>query len=120
MNEIKFSVIADSAEDLEPLTLLMQEFEAQSGIRVQLQPMPWEQAWSDLLKFARYGEGPDISHVGSTWTTALIEMNALRPFSPQEVAALGKPETFIPSVWQSAKPAGERQVWTLPWSAYTF
>ena len=65
MIEINFSVIADSAEDLEPLTLLMQDFSSQSGIHVQLQPMRWEQAWSDLLKFARYGEGPDISHAGS-------------------------------------------------------
>src|SRR5262245_2502179 len=120
MIDIKFSVIADTPQDLEPLAHLLKEFEAQFQIQVQLQPMTWEEAWPNLLKFAIHGEGPDISHVGSTWTTALVGMNALRPFAPQEIMALGKSELLIAPVWQSAKPAGEALLWALPWSAYTF
>ena len=114
MVEIEFSVITDEPDGADIFSPLLKEFEAQHPIHVHLRTMTWEQAWPNLLQFALYGKGPDVSHIGSTWSNSLVMMNALRPFAPHEVAALGGPDAFVPSVWQG----GER-VWTIPWTAYT-
>jgi multiple sugar transport system substrate-binding protein len=112
--EIKFSVITDDPDGADILSPLLEEYEAQHPVRVRVHTMTWEQAWPNLLQFALYGKGPDVSHIGSTWSNSLVMMNALRPFTPHEVAALGGPNAFVASIWQ-----GDGQVWTIPWTAYT-
>jgi multiple sugar transport system substrate-binding protein len=120
MTEIEFSVIADAPEDTAALSILLQEFEAEYSIQVKLQHMTWDNAWPNLLEFAAFGEGPDVSQIGSTWSTTLIGMSALRPFTRREIAALGPAEAYIPAAWRSTMLAGGSQVWVLPWTAYTF
>jgi hypothetical protein len=41
------------------------------------------------IKFSIYGDSPEISQIGAIWTSTLVAMNALRPFTSQEIAALG-------------------------------
>jgi multiple sugar transport system substrate-binding protein len=118
--EIEFSVIADLPEDTQALSTLLTEFENEYHIHVQLQRMTWDEAWPALLEFAVFGEGPDVSVIGSTWSTPLISMNALRPFTRQEIAALGGADVFFPAARRSTRLAGGSQVWALPWTAYTF
>ena len=84
--EIEISIMASSAEGLQPL---LDRFEAQENIRVRVRLLAWDTAWSDLVKFGLYGDGPDVSEVGSTWLGDLVAMNALRPFADYEVAGLG-------------------------------
>ncbi len=114
MIELEFSLITDNPDGVEILSHLLDEYEAQHRVHVRVRAMTWERAWPQLLEFAIYGRGPDISHVGSTWGTSLVMMNALRPFAPNEIAALGGPGAFVASVRQ-----GEGEVWTVPWTAYT-
>lgn len=120
MVEIEFSTISDPSDGAHHLSLILEEYEAQHGVRVRLSTMSWDQAWSNLVTFALYGKGPDVSHVGSTWGSSLAAMNALRPFAPREIAALGGSGAFIAAAWQSAVLAGDKQVWAMPWLADTY
>ncbi|MCI0396605.1 MAG: extracellular solute-binding protein [Chloroflexi bacterium] len=120
MNEIEFSVIADLPDDILTLTRLLQAFEQQGHAQVKLTRMSWDEAWSKLFSVAIYGQGPHISQIGSTWGSSLSAMRALRPFTPPELAAIGAPDAFMPPAWQSATLPGYSQVWTIPWTAYTF
>jgi multiple sugar transport system substrate-binding protein len=48
-------------------------------------------------------------------------LDALRAFTPAEIADIGGASCFLPSAWESVKFA-ERpdDVWAIPWSIYTF
>ena len=46
-------------------------------------------------------------------------MNAMRPFSNEELAMLGGQAAYLPTMWESGKVAGENRVLAFPWLAYT-
>jgi multiple sugar transport system substrate-binding protein len=110
--EIEFSLMAGSPAHIQPL---LDQFEAAHGVRVRPRLMTWDMAWSDLVKVALYGDGPDVSEIGSTWLGDLAAMNALRPFEPADLALFGGPAAFLPSTWQGAQLLGETQPWAIPW-----
>lgn len=120
MLEIEFSVIEDSPEDTEVLSRLLEEFQAQYGVKVRLHVMAWEGAWQKLMAIALDGRGPDVSHLGSTWVSSLVMMNSLRPFDSKEVARLGGLGAFIPPAWQSTSVPDDTQIWTIPWTSYFY
>jgi multiple sugar transport system substrate-binding protein len=120
MVEIELSCIPDSEADVSALTSQLEEFRAQSGIKVHLRRMAWGSAWPDLMTFASHGKGPDISHVGGTWVSSLAMMNALRPFKPAEVEALGGEQAYMRSTWESTRQFNDARVWAVPWTGYIY
>jgi multiple sugar transport system substrate-binding protein len=110
--EIEFSVMTSSATGIQPL---LDQFEAEHHIHVRLRLLSWDTAWSDLIKVALYGDGPDISEIGSTWLGDLVAMNALRAFEEAEINALGKAAAFLSSAWQGARLVGQPEIWAIPW-----
>ncbi len=112
--EIELSIMADSPAAMRPL---LNQFEAEHGVRVRLRLLAWDTAWSDLVKVALYSDGPDVSEIGSTWLGDLVAMNALRPCDEAEIAALGRPGAFLPAAWQGSRLAGQTQTLAIPWLA---
>ncbi|CAG0930398.1 hypothetical protein TFLX_01713 [Thermoflexales bacterium] len=110
--EIELSIQAPSAELIQPL---LQDFETQHRIRVKLRVLSWDTAWSDLVKVALYGDGPDVSEIGSTWLGDLVAMNALHTFTPDEIILLGKASNFMPAAWQGCHISNQSEVWAIPW-----
>lgn len=119
MQEIELSVMSSSASFLSQLQSLLQEFEAEQNVRVQIRPLDWSTGWSDLLKFTFDGRGPAVSEIGDTWVASLALMNALRPYNERDLAAIGGQAAFLPAAWQSALLPGNSTVWTMPWLVET-
>ena len=110
--ELEFSVMADSPSGIQPL---LDQFETERQVHVRLRRLTWDTAWSDLVKVGLYGDGPDVSEIGSTWLGDLVAMNALRPFEEQKLAALGEPGDFLPSTWNGGRVVNQPQMWAMPW-----
>lgn len=109
MSEIEFSVMGP--ENVAGLQPLLDQFEAQHRIKVRVRPLRWDTSWSDLVKVAIYGDGPDISEIGSTWLGDFVAMNALAQFDEAFITSLGRANAFLPTTWQS----GQGAVWAIPW-----
>ncbi|HMA36583.1 MAG TPA: extracellular solute-binding protein [Chloroflexia bacterium] len=109
---LELSIMAESAGHIQPL---LDQFTAEQGIPVRLRLLDWDKAWSDLVKVGLYGDGPDVSEIGSTWVGDLVAMNALHPFDENELALLGTPDAFLPTTWQGAHLIGQTQPWAIPW-----
>jgi len=116
MIEIEFSFIQDTPIDTQAIAQVVEEFQASHQVRVHITPMEWGQAWSELFTISLDGRGADVSHIGSTWVSSLVAMNALRAFSPREIAILGGAEAFSRPIWESSKVEGGEQVWAIPWT----
>jgi multiple sugar transport system substrate-binding protein len=120
MIEISFSFIPDTDEDVQTVEALLDRFKFESGVRVNLQQMTWDDAWNNLLDIALRGRGAEVSLAGSSWISSLMSMGALRPFSTGELTAIGRANAFLNPAWQSAMMADDDQVWTIPFSSYFY
>ena len=118
MAELEFSITPAELGDLyDELQTALAEFEAQTRIQVRLRPIVSKAALDELTKFAIYKKGPDVSQIGSTWLEGLADMDALRPFSAEEVKTLGDPADFVPASWKSVTLPGRPGMWAIPWLA---
>lgn len=117
IEEIELSMMSFVAP--EALADLVRPFEAQHQAHVRLQSLAWETSWTEIMKVALYGHGPVVSEVGSTWVASLAAMNVLRPFAPPDLAALGKPEAFLPAAWQSGLLPSDPAPFAIPWLSET-
>jgi multiple sugar transport system substrate-binding protein len=119
MIELEFSLIAAGPNPPEALLAALNEFETQRKIRVRVRVFSWGTAWPELVKVALYKSGPDVSEIGTTWVDSFTSMSALRPFSRNEIAAMGGPSTFLPASWASGSPPNRQEMWSIPWMADT-
>ncbi len=115
MPDLEFSVMAHSPTTAEDLRPILEKFEAQYQVKVNLRVFSWETGWTELVKFALYGHGPDVSEIGTTWASTLAATNALRPFGVRDIAAVGGRFAFLYPSWQSCYLSGEPEMWALPW-----
>ena len=120
MVEIELSTIPDSDVDLRTLSALVNEFSETRKVHVTLHTMTWSEAWTELMTIASHGRGPHVSHIGGTWTSSLIMMNALRPFQPAELDALGGSSAFMQPTWMSTSLNGEDKIYAVPWTGYIY
>ncbi len=120
MQEIELSIMFHNEPASAALRALLDQFESQTHIHVSLSVLPWSTGRSELNKVALYHHGPDVSEIGTTWASDLIAMNALHPFSPSEIALIGRPDEFLPSSWGTGFLAGDGQRWAIPYTADTY
>jgi multiple sugar transport system substrate-binding protein len=120
MPEVQLSIMIHTPATAGLLRAVLDEFETLSAIRVRLITLQWEEGMAELNRVARYQHGPDISEIGSTWVNDLVAMNALRPFTHNELAQIGRPEDFLPASWSTGKMPGDDSQWALPWLAETY
>jgi multiple sugar transport system substrate-binding protein len=84
----------------------------------QVEEMTWDGGLERLSKIAAYQFGPDVSQIGTTWLDSLAATGAVRPFTDEEVEALGGASLFFPASWQMVSLPSERsKVWAIPWLA---
>jgi len=115
MIEIGFSVMEGVEGDCNNLLPLLDAFEKQYHIHVNLTGINWVDGWSEIAKFGIYGHGPDVSSIGTTWIASLASVQALRPFTPQQIRALGGADAFFESNWRAGVLSNDPTVWAIPW-----
>jgi ABC-type glycerol-3-phosphate transport system substrate-binding protein len=120
MTTIELSLIPDVDTDYQTVERLIADFKNETGIDVQLKRMEWDDAWPQLISIATQGQGVDVSHVGSTWVSSLMNMNSLRPMPSHLVNKIGSDQAFVHSTWSSVLSEDDRHAYGVPLSAYVY
>jgi len=109
MDEVRLSIMDRGPEFNTRFRRVLDDFERIEALRVRLDILPWPNAWETLVKFGMYGDGPQVSEIGSTWIGDLVGMNTLSPFDLAELCThdLGK-NAFLAPAWAAATLAGSR------------
>ena len=90
MSPVKFSVLGSEREGRLMQAFLEPYNAARSAeSRVEVSNIPWSQYKDTLTQLALHSRGEGIAQVGAPVVNDLLAMNALRPFSSAEFAALG-------------------------------
>lgn len=118
MTALELSIMSNATTFTPPLQEALQMFEAQHRTPVQVELLPWDTGRSQLVDFALFETGPDVSETGTTWLSSFIAMNALHQFTGSEVNALGGASTFLPAAWESTITL-RGQIWSIPWLSDT-
>jgi ABC-type glycerol-3-phosphate transport system substrate-binding protein len=120
MLSLEFSLIPDADVDFQIMEQLMSDFKREAGIDVHLRRMDWSNAWSQLIAIATQGQGADVSHVGSTWVSSLMTMNAVSVTPKNLIARVGAEQAFVHSAWSSVTAEGDRNTYGIPLSTYVY
>lgn len=118
MMEIEFSLMEGYAGRevlLKSMAPLVDEFQKEHGIHVNITTIPWATAWNQNMKYALYGHGPDVSAIGTSWIGSLASMQVLRPFAPAQIQALGGPDAYFESIWRVGQLRSDPTLWAVPW-----
>ncbi len=118
MPEIEFTLMSN-VYTAEALAKSLQELSSQTGAKYHARFLTWGPAWTELVRVALYGYGPDVSEIGTTWVGDLVGMNSLHSFTPAEIEAIGGAGLFLKPAWQSGMVGLDHKVWSIPWLADT-
>jgi multiple sugar transport system substrate-binding protein len=120
METIEFSIFDHGTKATELMRSVLARFEREHNIHVNLEVIPWPGAWARMIQIGLYNDGPAVSEIGSSWLSDIVMMNALRPFTAQEVNQLGGEACFLPASWQSVRAIrdslnSDAFSWAIPW-----
>lgn len=85
----------------------LDKFEQQTGIRVNLEVVPWSDLLNRLLAAATSGQGPDVVNIGNTWSASLQATGAFVPFDDDTMKAVGGKDRFVPAALAAAGAPGQ-------------
>ncbi|GGV76959.1 MULTISPECIES: ABC transporter substrate-binding protein [Streptomyces] len=85
----------------------LDKFEKQTGIKVKLEVVPWNDLLNRILTATTSGQGPDVLNIGNTWSASLQATGALLPWDEKNFAAIGGKDRFVDSALGSTGAPGK-------------
>ena len=98
----------------EVVAAMMPEFERRTGIRVEVQQIPWSAAHEKLLTGFVGNGTPDVAQMGNTWIPEFVAINAMENLTPRVAASRSIREAnYFPGIWQTNEV--DNQLYGVPW-----
>ncbi|MGW2381648.1 ABC transporter substrate-binding protein [Streptomyces sp. NPDC001658] len=85
----------------------LDKFEKRTGIKVELEVVPWSDLLNRILTATTSGQGPDVLNIGNTWSASLQATGALLPWDAKNLAAIGGKDRFVDSALGSTGARGQ-------------
>lgn len=76
--KVTFWYMGDGSKEIQPI---IDDFEKESGVKVDLQSIPWSASHDKLLTAVASGDGPDVVQMGTTWMAEFVDAGALKDIS---------------------------------------
>ncbi|CAL9356806.1 ABC transporter substrate-binding protein [Streptomyces sp. enrichment culture] len=98
---------ADIEVDKKVLQPELDKFEKETGIKVELEVVPWSDLLNRILTATASGQGPDVLNIGNTWSASLQSSGALLPWDAKNLEAIGGRDRFVESALGSTGVQGQ-------------
>ena len=96
--------------DKQVLTPELAKFTQQTGIKVNLQVVPWSDLLNQVLAATTSGKGPDVVNIGNTWSSSVQATGAFLPFDDATLNAIGGKSRFLAGSMSATGAAGQPPV----------
>jgi len=93
--------------DKEVLQPLLDKFEEESGIKVDLEVIGWNDLQTRIQTAVTSGQAPDVVNIGNTWATSLQATGAFLPYGDAEMDAIGGADKFVKTALDTGGAKGE-------------
>jgi multiple sugar transport system substrate-binding protein len=98
------------ADDVKVLTPELNAFTAQTGVKVNLQVIGWNDLLNRILAATASGQGPDVVNIGNTWSASLQATGAFLPITSDVMSQIGDTGRFLPGALAATGAAGKPPV----------
>jgi multiple sugar transport system substrate-binding protein len=89
------------------LTPVLDEFTKQTGIKIKLEVIGWNDLQARIQTAAASGQGPDVLAIGNTWASSLQATGAFLPFDSANMKAIGGADKFIKTALDTGGAPGK-------------
>jgi multiple sugar transport system substrate-binding protein len=93
--------------DKEVLTPELQKFQDQTGIKVNLEVIGWNDLQTRIQTAVTSGQAPDVLNIGNTWAASLQSTGAFMPFDSAAFDAIGGKDKFVKTAMDTGGVAGQ-------------
>ena len=93
--------------DKQVLTPVLDEFTKQTGIKVKLEVIGWNDLQTRIQTAVTSGQGPDVLNIGNTWAASLQATGAFLPFDDSAMKAIGGADKFVKTALDTGGAPGK-------------
>jgi multiple sugar transport system substrate-binding protein len=111
---LKFWIMNNGAKPVEDMERILQPFERQTGIDVDVQLVGWDVQFQRITNAALSGEAPDVTQAGTTQVAYFAALNGFENLSSR-MSQIGGRAAYPAGVWQTSQVVGKAGVWGVPW-----
>jgi multiple sugar transport system substrate-binding protein len=111
---LKFWIMNNGAKPVEDMERILQPFERQTGINVDVQLVGWDVQFQRITNAALSGEAPDVTQAGTTQVAYFASLNGFENLTAR-VGQIGGRGAYPGGVWTTSQVVGRPGVWGVPW-----
>ncbi|PMQ01155.1 MAG: ABC transporter substrate-binding protein [Dictyoglomus sp. NZ13-RE01] len=101
-------------EEAKNLSVMTDKFTKETGIKVEVQALPWTAAFSKILTGIAGRQLPDMAMMGTTWMAPFAAMGAFEDLGKYiSKSNVVKPDKFFSGSWETVVYGGK--VYGVPW-----
>lgn len=89
------------------LTPELKKFEDETGIKVNLEVIGWNDLQTRIQTAVTSGQAPDVLNIGNTWAASLQSTGAFMPFDSAAFDAIGGKDKFVKTAMDTGGVAGQ-------------
>jgi len=93
--------------DKQVLTPQLEKFTQQTGIKVNLEVIGWNDLQTRIQTAITSGSGPDVLNIGNTWAASLQATKAFMPYDDAAMKAVGGKDKFVKVALDTGGAAGQ-------------
>lgn len=93
--------------DKEVLTPQLKKFEDETGIKVNLEVIGWNDLQTRIQTAVTSGQAPDVLNIGNTWAASLQSTGAFLPFDDAAFTAIGGKDKFVKTAMDTGGMPGQ-------------
>jgi len=97
----------------EVVAQMLPEFTRRTGIRVEVQQIPWSAAHEKLLTAYVGDSTPDVAQMGNTWIPEFNAVRSLEPLDPFIAHSAIQQKNYFPGIWATNVVDGV--LYGVPW-----
>ncbi|WP_237771369.1 ABC transporter substrate-binding protein [Kribbella sp. ALI-6-A] len=83
--------------DKQVLTPVLEKFTQETGVKVNLEVIGWNDLQTRIQTAITSGQAPDVVNIGNTWAASLQATDAFLPFDGDAMTAIGGKDKFVPT-----------------------
>jgi multiple sugar transport system substrate-binding protein len=93
--------------DKQVLTPVLDEFTKQTGVKVKLEVIGWNDLQTRIQTAVTSGQGPDVLNIGNTWAASLQATGAFLPYDDANMKAIGGSDKFVKTALETGGAPGK-------------
>jgi multiple sugar transport system substrate-binding protein len=97
----------------EVVAQMLPEFTRRTGIRVDVQQIPWTAAHEKLLTAFVGDATPDLAQMGNTWIPEFVAVGAMEDLTPWLARSTIRQRDYFPGIWATNEV--DNVVYGVPW-----